>query len=287
MSACIVPMTILPLFSSIAQAAELQAQTVDAWKYYVALTEARIDSELNDKSRFLATEFISQKDAIECHKEVAQGDVCIKKLESRENNGKKVKVPEGTISHWLGSVRIPNADLDTLITFVQSYDIHERYFDDVEQSKLMDRDGDNFKFFYRLKQETTWVTVHYNTTHEVKYQRHSPQRISSASQTTRINELDNPGKNNEQENPEGNDNGFMWRLNSYWRFQQDEDGVVVTLESLTLSRGIPWYVSFVKPIINKISRGLLENTLLTLRNGYHSYLQEVEQAVVNSDRTSP
>ena len=99
--------------------------------------------------------------------------------------------------------------------------------------------------------------------------------------------MDKPGKDEEREKPEGNDHGFMWRLNSYWRFQQDGDGVVVTLESLTLSRGIPWYVPFVKPVINKVSRGLLENTLLTLRNGYHAYLQEVEQAVVNSGKTSP
>lgn len=286
LSACIMLMTILPLLPSVTQAAELQAQTVDAWKRYVALTEARIDSELNDESGFLVTEFISKKDAAECHEEVAKGDVCIKILESRESNGKKVKVPKGTISHWLGSVRIPNAKLDTLITFVQSYDIHERYFDDVEQSRLLGHDKNNFKFFYRLKQATTWVSVHYNTIHEVNYKRQSPQRISSASQTTRINELDNPGKSNEQEKPAGNDNGFMWRLNSYWRFQQDGDGVLVTLESLTLSRGIPWYVSFVKPIVNKISRGLLENTLLTLRNGYHAYLQEVEPAVGNSDRAS-
>ena len=286
-SVCTTQFAILFLTSLTAQSAELQEQTLKSWQHYVSLTEARIESELKNESKFLPTEFIPKKDAQKCQKEVEKGDVCVRSLETRDGNGKNIDVPDGTISHWLGSVRLPNAKLSTLITFVQSYDIHERYFDDVEQSKLMDRNGDNFKFFYRLKQETTWATVHYNTMHEVNYQRHSSQQFSSASQTTRINELDKPGTDEEQEKPEGNDNGFMWRLNSYWRFQQDENGVVVTLESLTLSRDIPWYLSFVKPFVNKVSRGLLENTLLTLCNGYHAYVKQATQTVIDSGNVSP
>lgn len=285
--ACAAQSAILFLFSSTAQSAELQEQTLKSWQHYVSLTEARIESELKDESKYLLTEFIPKKDAQKCQKEVEKGDVCIRSLETRDGNGKKIDVPDGTISHWLGSVRLPNAKLSTFIDFVQSYAIHERYFDDVEQSKLMDRNGDSFKFFYRLKQATTWATVHYNTVHKVNYQRNSPQRISSASQTTRINELDKPGTDEEKEKPEGNDNGFLWRLNSYWRFQQDENGVVVTLESLTLSRDIPWYLSFVKPFVNKVSRGLLENTLLTLRDGYQAYVKETTQAVIDSGKASP
>lgn len=280
---CLLPvftlLTVLFLFSPAAQAAELQAETLKAWQHYVALTEARIDSELKDESRFLLTEFISQKDAVKCREETARGDVCVQSLESREKNGKKITIPKGTVNHWLGSVRIPDAEFDNLIAFVQNYDIHDRYFDDVERSKLINRDGDNFTFFYRLKQETAFVTVHYNTVHEARYLRHGKHRISSTSRTTSIRELEKPGQDEEREKPEGNDSGYMWRLNTYWRFQQDKDDVVITLESLTLSRGIPgppvsWVV---KPIVNSISRGLLENTLLTLRKGYHAYLREKKQ----------
>ncbi len=286
-SACILLLLFFPLFSSSAPGAELKPQTVEAWRHYVARTESRIDAELEDKSRFLVTEFMSQGDAAECRKEVAKGNVCVESLETRDGRGKKIEVPEGTISHWLGSVRINNAKLDTLIPFVQSYDIHERYFDDVERSRLIARDGDEFKFFYRLKQATLWVTVRYNTTHEVRYRRHSARRVSSASRTTRILELDKAGKDGEREKPEGKDNGFMWRLNSYWRFQQDGNGVVVTLESLTLSRGIPSLALFVRPIVKKISSGLLENTLLALRDGYHAYLQETAKPPVEPGEVSP
>ncbi len=39
-----------------------------------------------------------------------------------------------------------------------------------------------------------------------------------------------------REKPEGKDRGFLWRLNSYWRYQQVDGGVLVECESLTLSR---------------------------------------------------
>ncbi len=286
-SACILLLLISPLFSSSAPGAELTSQTVEAWRRYVALTEARMDAELKDGSGFLVTEFMSQEDAADCRDKVSKGNVCVERLETLDGRGKKVKVPKGTISHWMGSVRINNAKLDTLIPFVQNYDVHERYFDDIERSRLIARNGDTFKFFYRLKQETLWVTVRYNTTHEVSYRRHGTDRVSSASRTTRILELDKTGKDGEREKPEGKDSGFMWRLNSYWRFQQDGNGVVVTLESLTLSRGIPSLALFVGPIVNKISRGLLENTLLALRNGYHAYLQETVKTSVEPGEVAP
>ena len=78
LSAAMVFMGILPFLASPIQAAELKPQTVEAWERYVALTEARIHKELANESKFLLTEFISKKDASECRKEVANGDVYIK-----------------------------------------------------------------------------------------------------------------------------------------------------------------------------------------------------------------
>ena len=40
--------------------------------------------------------------------------------------------------------------------------------------------------------------------------------------------------------PEGDDHGYMWKLNSYWRYKQVDGGVLVEIESLTLSRDLPY-----------------------------------------------
>ena len=40
----------------------------------------------------------------------------------------------------------------------------------------------------------------------------------------------------------GADRGFLWRLNSYWRYRQVGNGVQVDVLSLSLSRDVPWVV---------------------------------------------
>ena len=109
------------------------------------------------------------------------------------------------------------------------------------------------------------VTVHYNTEHAVAYMRHRRGAASSRSVATRIAELDDAGTAREREKPIGRDRGFLWRLNSYWRYQEVDDGVIVECESLSLSRGIPrllrWMAS---PLINRAARDILSRTLASM-----------------------
>ena len=73
----------------------------------------------------------------------------------------------------------------------------------------------------------------------VRYARHGPGLASSASYATRIAEVKDAGTARETEKPVGDDRGFLWRLNSYWRFEEAWGGVIVELESISLSRGVP------------------------------------------------
>lgn len=60
--------------------------------------------------------------------------------------------------------------------------------------------------------------------------------------------------------------GFLWRLNSYWRYEQVGAGVIVECESLTLSRSIPFFAAlFVRPIIEGVARESLGRALTALR----------------------
>ncbi len=66
--------------------------------------------------------------------------------------------------------------------------------------------------------------------------------------------------------PVGRDGGFLWRINSYWRFDERDGGVYVQCESVSLSRGIPlgfgWLVG---PFVTSIPRESLTFTLETTR----------------------
>ena len=113
------------------------------------------------------------------------------------------------------------------------------------------------------------VDVTYEIEHAVQYSRHPAGHVTSRSASRRIVELDDPGTPTERRLPEGDDSGFLWRLNAYWRYVPVEGGVLVECESLALSRSVPSLLRpVVAPIIDKVSRESLENTLNALRAGF-------------------
>jgi hypothetical protein len=126
-------------------------------------------------------------------------------------------VPGGEIHHWWGAVHVPGVSLGPLLAYLKDYDRHAGAFADVQQSKLIARDGDRYRFFFRLKRSKAFVTVHLNTEQVCVYREHGPARASSRSEALRITEVEGAGTEHETERPPGDDRGFLWRLASWWR----------------------------------------------------------------------
>lgn len=130
--------------------------------------------------------------------------------------------------------------------------------DDVIESRVLARSGDTIDVYLKLMRRTI-VTVTYDTEHRVMFTSHSPQLATSRSVSTKIAEVG------------GSDRGFLWRLNSYWRYSQIGPNVLVEVESLSLSRDIPAVLRPVAaPIINRIARESMERTLGALRNFFEA-----------------
>src|SRR5262249_13858082 len=84
----------------------------------------------------------------------------------------------------------------------------------------------------------------------------------SISRSTRVSEIADPGTPSEHVLPSGHDHGFMWRLNSYWEFEQAPDGVFVQCEAISLNRHIPTgQALMIDPFGNTIPREVLQSTL--------------------------
>ena len=113
------------------------------------------------------------------------------------------------------------------------------------------------------------VDVTYDIEHAVQYSTACrPGTPPAAARRAASSQLDDPGTPAERRLPEGDDYGFLWRLNAYWRYVPVEGGVLVECESLALSRSVPSLLRPVAaPIIDKVSRESLENTLGALRAG--------------------
>ena len=137
-------------------------------------------------------------------------------------------------------------------------------------------------------QRSKIVTVVYNTEHLVRVERHGPKRASSRSVATRIREVERIDEYREREKPEGNDHGFLWRMNSYWRYEQTAGGVIVECESLTLSRSIPAILSFmINPLINKVARESMERTLVSMRTRMTREIKGKGDSMENATKPDP
>jgi hypothetical protein len=130
--------------------------------------------------------------------------------------------------------------------------------DDVLEARVLQRSNNSLKVYLKLVRRTI-MTVTYHTEHEMTFQRHGPGLATSRSIATRIAETD------------GKDRGFLWRLNSYWRYVQVGNDVRVELQSVSLSREVPAVLKPVAgPIIGRIARESVMNTLTALRQFFQT-----------------
>ncbi len=252
--------------------ADLKPPTVTAWEDYVRAVEARVETELQTAKPFLVLERLPQAERQKAAASLAAGAVFITRVPGPNLKGPASDIPSGLVHHWLGVVQIPGVRVDDVLAFVQRYEDSPRYFQDVIASRLGSRDGNVFEVDLKLRREKSVLgyRVHkvYNTTHHVVYRRLDPTHAASRSVTTRIAEVEDAGQPGEREKPVGHDSGYLWRLNSYWRFGETADGVTVECESISLSRGIPTGVGWIAgPIVEAIARESVEQTLASIKKG--------------------
>jgi hypothetical protein len=256
------------LMSTPASAAVLKPETIEAWEKYIRHTEERIEKELQSVDGFLVLDFQDPHKTAATRAAAMRGEVLVAKIRTVDHNGKKISVPSGMIHHWRAIVFIPKVSLEEVLSRVKNPSVNEHRQEDVLESRVLSRSEDSMRIFLRLVRSKI-VTVTYNTEHQVQYRAHKGHRISSRSTATKIAELENANTPAEQEKPLGQDHGFLWRLNSYWRYEQVDDGVLVELESVTLSRSIPTiFKPFVMPIIKSVAKGSMRRTMDAMRDRF-------------------
>jgi len=244
-----------------AAGAELQNRTIQAFDRYVRLTEAR----LNSSAPFLWIDDLPEARRREALDAVRRKELSIERLETKDN-GREIEAPGGMIHHWVGTAFVPGATIDEALSVLQNYNEHHRiYAPTVAASKLQSREGDRFTFFLRFVMKKV-ITVVVNSDHEAVFRKPAADRAEGWIHSTRIAEVENPGTPTEREKPVGNDGGYLWRLNTYWRLLARDGGLYIHCESVSLSRGIPtgfgWIVG---PFVTSIPRESLTFTLETTR----------------------
>ena len=253
------------LIAVAAAAAELKSATVAAFERYQRAAESAIAADLPRIDGFLR---IFRGDAtrrLDLEGQLQQGRVVVERLQVTEN-GRRIDIPDGLVHHWVGTVFVPGIQVDAAVALMQNYDRHSQYFrPNVVQSKTLEHTGDRFRLFLRFYfRKGIAVTV--NTESEAVFTRWDATRVSSAIHSTRIAEVEDPETVSERELPVGRDSGYLWRLNTYWRFFERDSGTYIECESFTLTRGIPLGLGWlIGPFVTSIPRETLTLTLEATR----------------------
>ena len=245
--------------------ARLRTETAAAFDRYVRVTEERNETELKRGSGLVWVDALAESPRTEAYAALKRGEVQVHRFTTLEN-GKPLVCPGGLIHHWVGVIFISGTKLGDVLGVLQDYDHQSTYYaPDVERSKIESQDGDHFRVFLRFRRHQV-ITVVLNTEHEVHYVHDAPGRAHSRSSAVRIAEVENPGKSDEREKQPGDDGGYLWRMETWWRMEERDGGVYVQSEVASLTRDIPTGLGWlVGPFINSIPRQTLGFTLEATR----------------------
>jgi hypothetical protein len=245
---------------------KLKSETLSAFEHYVQLTQDRNDAELKRGAPFLQIDELPEQDQRAAQEFLQSGATKIEKRQTLDAGNRDINCPNGLIHHWEATAFIPGAKVDDVLQILEDYDHHSEYYKpDVERSKTLQRDGDHFQAFLRFKRKKV-VTVVLNTTHDVQYSRDSPSRAHSRSSAIKIAQVDNAGKSDEREKPADDDDGFLWRMETWWRVEEKDGGVYVQSEVVSLTRDIPTGLGWmIGPFVSGIPKESLAFTMEATR----------------------
>jgi hypothetical protein len=241
---------LLCLVATVPAAAGAKPETQAAFDRYVAAAESRIHTEPSSRAGFLGIYSFPTAECRDVELRLRRGEVMVQAV-----GNTPVEIPGGLIHDWVGTAFIPGVKVAQVLALVQDYDHLARYYSpDVQASRLIARTGNDFKIYMRLRKHKV-ITVVLDTEYDVHYGELDADHWYSDSRSTKIAEQD------------GGDHGFLRRLNSYWRFVQTEDGVIVQCEAISLTRDIPTGLGWmVRPFVTSIPRESLEFTMTATRN---------------------
>ena len=257
----------LSLASPILLAETPSPKTTKAFNTYIEAAEARNNEELLTRKNFLWLDTLSASERERTYLLLKRQQTIIRRSASCASRDCS-NIPGGLIHDWTGITFVPGVTLQQTLTALQDYDRDADYYrPTVLRSKLLSREGNSFHVFLRLK-ETHVLTVVLDTEYEIQYLVIDSTHAASISHSTSITEIETAGTPQEHATSPKDNHGFLWRLNSYWRFYQADGGVYIQCHAISLTRDIPTGLGWlVAPFIENVPRESLDFTLTATREG--------------------
>ena len=250
---------------TVSVAQEIPSAAQPGWAAYIADTEQQRNEDVAPGAPFLSLDTSEVEDIRRCRAVVYTGEVCTASLKDTDRSRSLMDVEDALVHHWYATALVRAATLSDTLDFVEAYELYPQHFDEVNSVDVLERGAASLRARLRITRKKV-LTVHYNIDQHAVFTRHSDTRASARIVTTRIRELDDVGRPEEREKPFGDDRGFLWALNAYWRYEEVDVGVILEAEVVSLSRRVPWALRWmVGPFVDSVPRESLEATLGGIR----------------------
>jgi hypothetical protein len=238
---------------------EPKPAAVSSFNSYVSVVEGRLSQQHRSQDPFLPLMTLSSQSV----QRLREGELIIEQLtppRGADSSG-------ALLHHWRGTAFVPRAkavDFERLLRDFNSYPQH--FSPQVVQARVLARQDDHLQALMRVRQKHV-ITVVLDTTYDVTFGRPDAQHGYSISRSTRISEIDAPGTDRERALNSSEEHGFLWRLNTYWSYEERDGGLYIQIESISLSRSIPNGLGWaLRHYVESVPRESLEFTLRAARS---------------------
>jgi hypothetical protein len=238
---------------------------LNLWSQAPATAEARFTEYTATLESRLAGEHQSQMAGVD-RERARKGEVVIEKLIPAQD----ADPPGGMLHDWRGTAFAPGAkaaDFERLLRDFPAYS--KAYEPEVVKAAILSQQGDHYTVTMRVKQKHV-ITVVMDTAYDVEFGHSNSAQDSqsdaprgwSTSRSTEIKEIENAGTEKERALGPKEEHGFLWRLNTYWTYEERDGGLYLQIESVSLTRAIPaGFAWAVRPFVESVPRESLEFTL--------------------------
>jgi hypothetical protein len=230
-------------------AAEPPAAGVAAFNSHIGAVEARLARQHASRDAFLAPVATDR---------VRRGEVIVERV--TPSGG--ADLPGAMLYDWRGTAFVPGATAADFERLMKDFGSYPRtYAPQVMQAKVLSQQGDHMQATMRVRQKHV-ITVVMDTAYDVTFARLDAKHGYSLSRSTRIAEIDAAGTAKERALGPGEEHGFLWRLNTYWSYEERDGGLYMQIESVSLTRAIPTGLGWaIGPFVESVPRESLEFTL--------------------------
>ena len=240
--------------SCLAVAAGPTEAAVSDFNSYLSQLESRLDQQHRLPKAFLAPEDWAR---------LRRGEQIIDEV----TPSKGFELPGAMLHHWRGTAFAPGAkaaDFERLMKDFAAYP--QRYSPQVVKARVIPHQGDHFQVVMRTRQKHV-ITVVMDTTFDIAFGRLDAAHGFSVSRSTRTSEIEGAGTDTERALSADEEHGFLWRLNTYWSYEERDGGLYMQIESVSLTRSIPTGLGWaIKPFVESVPRESLEFTLQSTCN---------------------